>query len=320
MFDGVWAAVAGAGQGSFNARFAQPSRDGHPFLNVLYPVDVPPFTEDGLLAKSRAANVVPKIFFTNGSYEYWGRAASLIHTSEDGKQDVAPSKDTRIYFFAGSQHGAGSIPPRHAEAQNPGGVNDYRASMRALLVAMQAWLKDGKEPPASQYPQIGKDQLVAVSALAFPKIPGVAIPQHKREAYRLDFSVEPPRTGTPFPTLVPQVDQDGNETSGIKMPEIAVPLASYTGWNLRSAAIGASEELYSMTGSWMAFPVNRAEREKRKDPRISIEERYKNKDDYLERIAAAAEKLASEGYLLEEDVPMLRERAAKEWDYVLRSN
>jgi hypothetical protein len=192
--------------------------------------------------------------------------------------------------------------------------------MRALLVAMQAWLKDGKEPPASQYPQIAKDQLVTLGAFAFPKITGVAIPQRKREAYRLEFSIEPPKASTPFPTLVPQVDQDGNETSGIKMPEIQVPLASYTGWNLRSPTIGASEELYSMVGSWIAFPVNQAERENRKDPRMSIEERYPAKRDYLERITAAAQKLVDAGFLLDQDVPKLRDRAAKEWDYALRSN
>lgn len=321
VFDGVWAAVAGAGRGSFNARFAQPSRDGHPFFNVLYPVDIPPFTDnDGLLEKAVAANVVPKIFYTNGSYEYWGRAASLIHTTQDGREDAAIAKNTRIYFFAGAQHGPGSIPPHRVEAQNPGGVIDYRPPMRALLEAMQAWLKDGKEPPASQYPRIAKDQLVAPGALAFPRIPGVEVPKRTRAAFRLDFSVEPPKIGPPFPTLVAQVDPDGNETSGIKMPEIAVPLASYTGWNLRSQAIGAPEELYSMVGSWIAFPLTRADREKRKDPRLSIEERYQNKNDYLARITAAAQKLVEQGFLLDQDLPKLRERASTEWEYVLRSN
>jgi hypothetical protein len=321
VFDGVWAHVGGAGRGSFNARFAQPSRDGHPFFNVAYPVDIPPFTDnDGLLARAIDANVVPKIFYSNGAYEYWGRAASLIHTTSDGQRDATLAKDTRVYFFAGSQHGAGSIPPRAAEAQNPSSVIDYRVSLRALLEAMQAWLKDGKEPPASEYPRIAKDQLVTLGAYAFPKIPGVAIPTIKREAYRLDFSVEPPKASTPYPTLIPQVDPDGNETSGIKMPEVQVPLASYTGWNLRSKNIGAPEELYSMVGSWIPFPLNKAEREKRKDPRLSIGERYANKTDYLERITAAAQKLVDAGFLLDQDVPKLREKAAKEWDYVLRSN
>ncbi|HEV2689047.1 MAG TPA: alpha/beta hydrolase domain-containing protein [Bryobacteraceae bacterium] len=321
VFDGVWAHVAGAGRGSFNQRFAQPSRDGHPFLNVAYPVDLAPFNEsDGFFAKAVQANVMPKLFLSNGSYEYWGRAASLIHTSEDGKQDAPPGKDTRIYFFAGSQHGAGSIPPRKVEAENTASVNDYRTSMRALLVAMQAWLKDGKEPPASQYPQIGKDQLVTIGALAFPKIVDLVTPRRKREAYRLDFSTEPPKAGPAYPTLIPQVDLDGNETSGIKMPEIAVPLASNTGWNLRGKSIGATDELYSMVGSWIPFPVNQTERENNKDPRLSIEERYKNKRDYLEKITLAAQKLVQSGYLLDQDIPKVRERAAKEWDYVLRSN
>ena len=320
-FDGVWAHVAGAGRGSFNMRFGQASRDGHPFLNVAYPADQPPFTDnDGLLAKSVKAGVVPKVFYSNGSYEYWGRAASLIHITQDGKQDAAIAKDTRIYFFTGSQHGTGSLPPREMETQNPSSVNDYRTGMRALLVAMQAWLKDGKEPPVSQYPMIGKDQLVALGAYAFPKIPNVATPHIKREAYRLDFSMEPPKIGSAYPTFVPQVDADGNETSGIKMPEVAVPLASNVGWNLRKASIGAPQELYSMVGSWIPFPVNRTERQKRNDPRQSVEERYSSKEDYLSKITAAAQKMVASGYLLDVDVAKMRERAAKEWDYVLRSN
>jgi hypothetical protein len=321
VFDGVWAHVAGAGRGSFNARFAQPSRDGHPFMNVEYPSDLPPFTDnDGLLAKAMKDSVVPKIFYSNGSYEYWGRAASLIHTTPDGKQDAPIAKDTRIYFFTGSQHTNGSIPPREVEAQNPSSVNDYRASMRALLVAMQAWIKDDKQPPASEYPRIGKDQLVSLGAYAFPKVPGVQLPRVKREAYRLDFSVEPPQAGPAFPTLIPQADADGNETSGIKMPEVAVPLASNVGWNLRAKTIGAPDELYDMVGSWIPFPANKAERANRKDPRPAIDERYPSKSDYLNRITAAAQKLVEAGYLLDADVPKMRDRAAKEWDYVLRSN
>ena len=180
---------------------------------------------------------------------------------------------------------------------------------------MQAWLKDGKQPPASVYPLIGKDQMVSVGAYAFPKIPGVATPRYNRRAFRLDFSVEPPKLGPPFPTLVPQVNPDGNETSGIRMPEIQVPLASYTGWNLRSPKIGASDQLFTQAGSWIPFPVNKTERENRKDPRPSIEERYPSKNDYLEKITAAAQQLIQEGYLLDRDIPYLRTRAEREWDY-----
>jgi hypothetical protein len=330
VFDAVWANIAGAGRGEFNARFGQPSRDGHPFFNILYPVDVPPFldesrcercvTDDGLLAKAKLTETVPKIFYTNGSYEYWGRAASLIHTTPDGKQDAPLAKTTRIYFFAGSRHGSGNLPPRRLMAQNLDSTVNYTAGMRALLVAMQAWLAEGKQPPPSVYPLIaptdGKTQLVSVSAYAFPKIPGVATPLHNRQAFRLDFSQQPPKLGPPFPTLVPQVNLDGNETSGILMPEVQVPLASYTGWNLRSPKIGAPDQLYSMAGSWIPFPVDKTQRKKLKDPRLSIQERYPTKDDYLGKITAAAQQLVKEGFLLDRDIAYLRDRAAQEWDYV----
>jgi hypothetical protein len=320
VFDGVWAHVAGAGRGSFNFRFAQPSRDGNPFRNTIYPTDIPPFTEDGLLDRARKQNVEPKIFFTNGSYEYWGRAASLIHTTPDGKSDVAPDAGTRIYFFAGSQHGAGSIPPHKVEAQNLAAVNDYRFAQRALLLKMQAWLKDGVEPPPSAYPQVAKDQLVSLGALAFPHIDGVRVPHIKREAYRLDFSTEPPKVGDPYPSLIPQVDSDGNETAGIRMPEVAVPLGTHTGWNLRAKSIGAPDEMLNFTGSYIPFSRTTIERESRKDPRPSIEERYKSKRDYLEKITEAAQQLVREGFLLDTDIPRIRARAAAEWDYVQGSN
>lgn len=317
VFDGVWAMIAGAGRGGFNLRFAQPSRDGNPYMNILYPVDIPPFAdEDGLLAKAKATKTVPKIFYTNGSYEYWGRAASLIHITPDGKQDLPPSKDTRIYFFPGSQHGSGGIPPRKIEAQNTGAVEDYRIGMRALLVAMQAWLAEGKEPPPSQYPRIAKDQLVSLNAYGFPKIPGISTPHYVRPGFRLDFAVEPPKAGPTFQTLVPQVNADGDETAGVRMPDIQVPLGSNVGWNLRSPKIGAPDQLYTQAGSFIPFALTKADRESRGDPRASIAERYSSQDDYLQRIAAAAGQLIHDGYLLDRDMSNVRALAIREWNYV----
>jgi Alpha/beta hydrolase domain len=307
VFDGIWAHVAGAGRGSFNHRFAQPSRDGHPFANVFYPVDMPPFDEEPLMEKAHRAHVMPKLFLTNGAYEYWGRGASLVHTTADGKADEPPSEQARIYFFSGSQHGVGSIPPQKAPAQNQVNTNDYRYGLRALLVAMQAWVKDGKEPPPSRFPRLDKGELTTLQNLKFPKIEGVELPLHKREVYRLDFSVEPPKQGPAFPTFVPQVDADGNDRGGIKMPEIAVPLASYTGWNTRTAAIGAPGEMLSFMGSWIPFPL------------AKVQERYANEQVYLDQIDEAGRKLAEAGYVLEADLPLPHERAAREWAYLHHS-
>ena len=315
VFDGVWAHVAGAGRGSFNLRFAQPSRDGHAFVNVFYPVDVPPFDEGQLLANARRQHVTPKLFLTNGSYEYWGRCASLIHTTADGKSDISPSRDSRIYFFAGSQHTTGSIPPAPASAQNLTNTNDYRYTLRALLMAMQAWLVEGTEPPGSRFPHLSEGELTTIDCLNFPRIPGVRSCDRKREAYRLNFAGEPPVVGAAFPTFVPQVGPDGNELGGIRMPEIAVPLASYTGWNLRNSAIGAVSEPAVFVGSWIPFARNRTTRLAAGDPRLSIEERYAGKQDYLFRIDAAARGLALDRFLLPADLDLIHQRAAAEWDY-----
>ncbi len=337
VFDGVWAHVAGAGRGSFNHRFAQPSRDAHQFMNWFYPTDIFPFTDlpetdpetgatTGLLDRAEAAHVVPKIFYTNGSYEYWGRAASLIHTTVDGKRDAPPAPDTRIYFLAGTQHGPGARPSRQY-TQNLTNPADYRWIMRGLLVAMQSWLKDGVAPPDSRYPRVDRDQLVAVSAVQFPKIAGVRFPATDYHAYRLDFgpqfategiiSFEPPKIGRPFPTLVPQVDRDGNETAGVRAPELAVPLATYTGWNLRSPKIGAPDALYDMTGSFIPFARTRAERQKNADPRLSIEERYSNRGDYLSRLGTAAVELARGRYILDTDIPRIKQAAGARWDEIM---
>ncbi len=315
VFDGVWAHVAGAGRGSFNHRLAQPSRDGHAFVNLFYPVDVPPFDEERLLERSRAAHVAPKVFLTNGSYEYWSRCASLIHTTADGKADAPPSESTRIYFFAGSQHTVGSIPPRPAPAQNLTNTNDYRFGLRALLLAMQNWLQNGTAPPASQFPRLTAGELTGRSDLKFPRIGGVNVPQHKREAYRLDFSVQPPKVGPPFPTFVPQVDADGNDLGGIRMPEIAVPLASYTGWNLRTPEIGGPTQLLAFVGSWIPFARTQSERKQGGDTRLSLEERYATEQAYLDAIDKAADSLVTSGFLLHEDLASIHDRAAKEWNF-----
>ncbi|MGA2132663.1 MAG: alpha/beta hydrolase domain-containing protein [Bryobacteraceae bacterium] len=339
VFDGILAHVAGAGRGSFNYRFAQPSRDGHPFLNTFYPTDIFPFTDlpetdpdtgitDGLLAHATPALLAPKIFYTDTAYEYYGRAASLIHTTIDGQHDAPLPRSTRIYFLAGCQHGPSAFPPKRGDAQNLPNPNNWRWPMRALLVAMDQWVKDGVEPPPSQYPKMADGSLTPLTDVRFPKIPGIAFPAIIQQAWHADYgeefrtagiaTIEPPKVGRPFPMRLPQVDADGNETSGIRMPATSVPLATYTGWNLRSPEIGAPDELYSMTGSFIPFARTGAERAKSGDPRLSIEERYNSKQEYLGKVQTAAQELVKERYLLNADLPRVVERASAEWDFVAK--
>lgn len=332
-FDALWPHVGGAGRGSFNQRFAQPSRDGQPFANFFYPVDMFPFTDldetdngvtDGILALATAANVVPKMFLTNGSFEYWGRAAALIHIAPDGKADATLGKDTRVYYNTAAQHGPGSFPPTRTNTRNLSDPLDYRYQMRGLLTALHAWVKDNQEPPPSQYPLIANKQLVPLNELAFPKI-GIEVPKRAHGAYHLDFgpefrnagiaTTEPPALGLPFPVMVPQVDADGNEIAGIRLPEVQVPLGTYTGWNQRAPKLGAPDEMIAFIGSFVPFARTKADRLKAKDPRPSIEERYHDKQDYLAKIDAAGKSLAQDHYVLKVDLAKLNERAQQQWNY-----
>lgn len=332
VFDGVWAGVPGAGRGAFDHRFAQPSRDGGPRTNLFYETDLFPFTDnpetdgtwtDGLLLKAQKAGVVPKIFYSNGSYEYWGRNAALLHVSPDGKHDVEPAKDTRIYYIAGAQHNANTPPARQA-TQNLTNPLDYRLAFRALLLDLNAWVTNGAIPPPSRYPRLDKDTLVAPSALAFPHIPGAALPIEPAHAYRLDFgpdfrskgivTIDPPKVGAMFPALVPQVDSDGNETAGVRLPDQQVPLATYTGWNPRSPSVGGADSNYTFMGSMIPFPRTKADRDKSGDPRPSIEERYQSLDAYLKQVESAARALVAERFMLERDVPLAVEKARTRWN------
>jgi len=339
--DGVLSHVAGAGRGSFNYRFAQPSRDAQPTSAVFFPTDIFPFTDQpevdpatgekgGLLDRASRENVVPKIFFSHTSYEYWGRAASLIHTAADGNSDAMIGPNVRIYHFTGLQHFSGPWPPKVGDGplhgQEPQSPLPIRYFWRGMIANMDAWVRKGTPPPASAYSTIAAHTLVPVGQLTFPKIPGVNVPTEANTAYELDYganwhagilSVVPPKVGSAFPVLVPQVDADGNEIGGIHLPEISVPLGTYTGWNLRDGSIGAPTQRVAFEGSYLPFPKDDEERRKTGDPRRSIGERYKGREEYLEKFAKATEELIRERWILPEDRGSLRERGAAEWDYLV---
>ncbi len=335
--DGVLAHVAGAGRGSFNYRFAQPSRDAQPTSSVFFPTDIFPFTDQpekdpvtgetaGLLDRAIADKVVPKIFFSNTSYEYWGRAAALIHTSADGKQDAPISENVRIYHFTGLQHFPGPFPPERGKGdllgQQPQSPLAIKYFWRAMIANMDAWVRGNTLPPASSYPKIADGTLVPLLAYAFPNLPGVNQAREANEGSRLDFgpnwrdgilSLQPPKVGEPFPVLVPQVDADGNERDGVRLPEITIPLATYASWNLRDPAIGAPDQRVAFEASYIPFPKTAAERQKTADPRKSIAERYADRADYMTRYKNAVDDLVKQRWILPEDREALIHRGEQEW-------
>jgi hypothetical protein len=355
VMDGIIAHVAGAGRGSFNHRFAQPSRDAQPMSSLFFPTDLFPFTDlpekdpitrekAGLLDATTKSKTVPKIFYTNTSYEYWGRAASLIHTSADGKTDAPVASNTRIYFLAGLEHFTVPFPPENHVRGNPDYTAQQKANpnpiqwyWRALITDMDQWVKDGKKPPPSTYPKIAQKTLVTFADWKFPQIPGVNTPHEVSTAYLLNFQVrrmdidfgkkgsvtperkevvEPPVIGGTFDALVPQSDADGNDLGGVRLPELQVPLATYTGWNLRDPSIGAPEQRVSFLGSWIPLAKTAEERKKSGDPRPSIAERYLSQEEYMGRFEQAAKKLIEQRFLLQEDLPTILERGKLEWNTI----
>src|SRR4051812_38533018 len=340
--EGVLAHVAGAGRGDFNYRFAQPSRDAQPTSSVFFPTDIFPFTDQperdpltgetgGLLDRAAAEKVVPRIFFSNTSYEYWGRACALIHSSADGKQDVPISDRVRIYHFTGEQHFPGPWPPAKGEGdllgQEPESPLAIRYFWRAMIANMDAWVRSQTLPPPSSYPKIADGTLVALPDYAFPVIPHINRPHEANSGTRLDFganwrdgilSIQPPKVGEPFPVLVPQVDADGNERDGVKLPEITLPVATYASWNLRDPSIGAPDQRVSFEASYIPFPKTAAEQQANGDPRRSIAERYSGREDYLTRYTNAVNDLVKQRWILPEDRDAVLARGEQEWAEVTK--
>lgn len=337
VFDGLFVHAAGAGRGSFNHRFAQPSRDAHRFSAFFYPTDLFPFSgrpqrdgetgaSDGLFAPGTPG---PKVVFTNTGYEYWGRAAALIHTSPGGDADVEPLAHERLYHLAGSQHFGVDWPPASSRpegvAASRGNPLDVRPALRALLVRLVEWVRDGREPPASAHPRLEAGTLVAVDRVRAPAIPGVRWPRVAHEAHRVDYgprwpegiiTLEPPRLGRPFPARVPQVDDDGNERGGVRSLELLTPLATYTPWRLRGgpASPGELEDFY---GTLIPFARDRAAREASGDPRPSVRERYGDRAHYLALVRRQAESLVHAGFLLPEDVNYAVGQAERQWSWLM---
>jgi hypothetical protein len=315
VFDAVWAHIAGSARGAFNQRFGMPIS-----ASVLLTPTRFPFTTDeqefhgerGSLLQLYKPVHIPKIFFTNTAVEYWGggRAAALIHTSADGAKDLPIPGDVRIYLLSSTQHSEAPFPPVRVRGQQLRNTVPQREIMRALLRGLDDWARQGAAPPESRYPRLADGTLTPIASVKFPAIPGVANP-------RIIPGPGQIRGGKVemLPHLVPQVDADGNDVAGIRAPDVSVPVATNTGWNFRSESIGGTREIVNLLGSYIPFPRTRADREARKDPRLSIQERYRDEDDYLAKLRAAAGALVKGRYLLPEDVESVITRGRLQWEF-----
>ncbi|PKB63875.1 MAG: hypothetical protein BZY80_05065 [SAR202 cluster bacterium Io17-Chloro-G2] len=340
VFDGVISHIAGGRRGEFNQRFGQPSSLAANSVNNLFPFSSGDQTDPetgltgGVLSRTISQGNPPKVIFTNSSAEYWGGHAALTHLDVTGTRDVEPPDSVRIYHFAGTQHGAGTIPLKDADPSNGNrgrhtfNTVDYRPLLRAAVENLDAWVTNGDPPPTSLHPRISDATAVSPEVVGetFRTIPGASFLDHLPHVSRLDFGPDPgvptkmpPAVGKPFPSLVSAVDSDGNEMRGIRLPDVAVPLATHTGWNVRHPDMAGAGQIIKQIGSTIPFPATKEGREAPHDPRPSIEERYTSKEDYLNQVSRVAQDLVDQRYLLAEDVPRVEEHAAQRYDLFSRS-
>jgi hypothetical protein len=308
VFDGIHSHIAGVGRVFFDVPFGQPARTGTQHEDHFFPENAFPFStatvDDPLTGQKgslfRHDGCDPKLIETNTSTEYWQKGASLLATDPLGTRDLALPDNSRLYMIAGTQHGgrAGATTDRGPNV-NPRNPHNPMPAVRALLVALDEWVVSGRSPPPSRAPSLADGNLVEADKTGFPPIPGAAIPRATNKVQPAGDWVQPKAAARVYRTLVSKVDADGNEVAGIRLPDIAVPLATYTGWNEYKAPYPEGE-LADRDGSYFAFSPEK------------IAERYANRTDYAAKVQAAVDALLKDRLLLREDADRYVEKARVE--------
>tara|TARA_B100001750_G_scaffold12236_1_gene8849 strand:- start:425 stop:2470 length:2046 start_codon:yes stop_codon:yes gene_type:complete len=336
VFDGLMPHVSGAGMLWMNHRFANtvsPAGQEHEYHENC--ADRFPFSyaksTDHLTGKNDSILTRPKtdplIIHTQSATEYWQRRGSLVHTDTQGN-DLLQPENVRIYCWGSSQHFADPLLKSFSNENCQNFTNSVRTSMffRAMLTRMEMWARDGVLPPPNLFPLRKNGTLLTGEEWRkkFPKIPGIMTPNGPAKLPLLDFgpnfskgliTKEPPEIidEAGYTVMVPSVDHDGNDIGCLRAPMVEVPLATYTGWNIRVRGQGHGA-MYQFSGSTIPFPETQDEKFTTNDPRRSILERYRDRNHYVDLILKSAKLLEEEGFLLGEDVKRCGEWA-QNWDF-----
>jgi hypothetical protein len=322
VFDGAMPLIAGSRKSFVNARFAQPGRYSTQHIDHLTPGDQFPFTyavttdpvggrTDGIFARCEANGSCPKLMHIDSGVEFWQARAALVATDGAG-HDVALPSGVRAYLMASTQH-IWADNPAAGICKFPSNPAGQAPLVRALLDALVAWTGTGKEPPASRFPSLAATRLVVPErdAVGFPDLSkiGIGFPAVINALSVTDYNALPARADAArsYQVLVPMTDADGIDLAGVRLPDVAVPLATYTGWNLRRSGF-AENQLCGLNGMHVPIPAMPDP----KDPRRALSQRYGARIDYAKAVALAARELRDQGLLLDEDTARYIERAKNE--------
>jgi hypothetical protein len=320
VFDGLMPHVAGARRMATNFRFGQPSRNSRHPQDPAWQIDEFPFTyavlqdpvsgkRDGLLQKCQSTQTCPKVMQTDSEHEWWASRASLLVTDPLGNHIDLPT-NVRAYMMTGTPHFADPGKKVTASPMMALPVNPMHAGppMRALLTALNTWISQGTEPPTSRVPMRAHGTLVEPDRAVPWNIPGLPFEALYSKAYFSDHSILPPKVLGQYSVLAPLADADGMSVAGIRAMALAVPRATYTGWNPRAQGFGPGN-LYPLQGAVVPFAATRADRLQAQDPRPSVEERYADHAAYVTAVKSTAARFVKEGLLLQEDADRALERA-----------
>ena len=332
VLDGVHSHIGGGRRGDFNVRHGMPSVEGTTGLGHVPPfADSPSDGYPGLLDRQRANGGAPKIIYTNTASEYWRGDGSFVHVDLHG-EDIALPPEVRLYTYAGTAHSPGLLPYGNSNPLSGDtgmhfyNVLDYRPLARAALMSLDRWVAEGVEPPPSTYPRRSDGTAVSHGeALAtFAAIPGASTPGPAgiRTVKQFDFGPEamqgiarhPVVVGDAYVGRVSAVDDDGNELAGIRLPDVAVPVATYAGWNPRHPDTGGEGQILRLAGSTIPFAKTESQRVDNGDPRPSIDSRYASRDAYAAAVGDHADALIAQGHALAADRGIMIDAALARWD------
>ena len=340
VFDGMMQWV-GAGDGlNMNYRWSQTKRTERArqeelYLEGLYPfANVPTYdpisrTSDWRYKRCERSHTCPLALEFYSANEYWVKAASLMSTDPTGRVDLPDHPFTRLYLLSSAQHASAGNPTSKGSCQQFLNPLDPAPVERALWEDLDDWSAHGVRPPSSEVPRLGNGTLVPPLPqwrVGFPNIPGVTYTGLKTTRYRFNYGpdfyqtfiptinppvITPPYEDNPangpiYPSYVPRTDKDGNDIAGIRLPELTVPLATYTGWALRSG-VWANDGCEG-SGQYIPFTKTKSERNATGDPRRSVEERYHSYAEYRGKVIAAIDGLVRDRFLLCSDTEAMLAR------------